>query len=612
MVRSGMIKVILSLFFLSLSTQYAFAGHEVKIEQLEQANGKLELLPLIDIFIDKHNSLLLDDVLHYSVDKGFKAGNEVGNSLGFSKATAWIRFSIKNNGHFNEQLLLELNHPPIDEITLFSQQKDGSFKQITTGESLPFFSREVNYRSYVFRLPIDDNESKNYFLKISTEGSMQLPLTLWTATAFIGEKEWETLLLGAYFGVMHLLMISMLTVFFMSKDKLFLYYSLYLLSSIVIQASLNGFSFQYVWPNLPLWSHHFTALGLGFTGICSLIFSGAFLQLWGDKHRYLKVIYSLLITVTIVGMLMVLAGEYTNGVILLSLFGLLNPLVILLAAVISMRSGYPPARYFFVAWALFLVGICISALLYFGLIQHSVYSAYSMQLGSFLEVTLLGYALMKRIELLRLEKEQAQIKAQDSLFELNHKLEERVEQRTARLEATNAVLAELASHDSLTGLLNHNTSLDYLKRMQNLAVRHNQSLSVIMLDIDFFKVINDTFGHPVGDKVLVAIANILKKCMRDSDGAGRYGGEEFLLILPETDLDNAGNLASRIQRCIKSMKINELEGKEVTASFGISVFEESVPNKDLVSQADTALYQAKESGRNRVVLFEPRTNIYNN
>lgn len=605
MTRSRFVTALVYLFLIYVPLQPSVASPDIKIEQLQQSNGKLNILPFIDILVDESNKLTIDDVTEQAASDLFIPGTVIGNSFGFSKASYWVRFTINNSLDANTPLLLELDHPSIDHVSLFYPQKDGHFRQTVTGESVFFDSREVHYRSFLFSIPVKDQQTSTYYLLLRTQGSMHIPLKLWTFKTFIDEKELENLFLGSYFGVMHILMLSMLISFFMSRDKLFLYYALYLLSASVFQASLNGFSFQYMWPNLPEWSSRFTALSLGFTVICSLIFSAAFLQLWTTKYRYLKALYLFIIALTSIGMLMVLFGGYSKGVILLSLVGGLIPPIILIVAIISMQSGYPPARYFLVAWALFLIGVFIQALLYFGLIPPSMFSVYSMQVGSIFEVTLLGFALMKRIELLRLDKERAQLNAQQSLFKLNHKLESLVAERTAGLQDANQALKELVSHDGLTGLLNHNASIDYLKRMQTLTIRHLKPLAVIMLDIDFFKIINDNFGHPVGDKVIVAIASILKNNLRDSDGAGRYGGEEFVLILPETDLDSAKELADRIRENIMKVKIADLGEKEVTASFGISVFDPHLPNSDLINQADIALYKAKASGRNKVMVFDP-------
>ncbi|HID04031.1 MAG TPA: GGDEF domain-containing protein, partial [Desulfobacterales bacterium] len=139
---------------------------------------------------------------------------------------------------------------------------------------------------------------------------------------------------------------------------------------------------------------------------------------------------------------------------------------------------------------------------------------------------------------------------------------------------------------------------------KSFAQRYGKNLAVIMLDIDRFKVINDRFGHPAGDKVIVAITATLKGTLRESDGCGRYGGEEFLLILPESGVQDVCFLAERIRLKIEELRIPEIDNLPVTASLGIAVFDPSNPDENLIGIADKALYEAKHSGRNQVVIAD--------
>jgi diguanylate cyclase (GGDEF)-like protein len=124
---------------------------------------------------------------------------------------------------------------------------------------------------------------------------------------------------------------------------------------------------------------------------------------------------------------------------------------------------------------------------------------------------------------------------------------------------------------------------------------------VILLDIDRFKEINDKYGHAKGDRVLKATADLLRKTIRNADSAGRWGGEEFLVVCPETDLAGAGALAEKLRMAFADTQFPE--GIHRTASFGVAVFQgEGV--EELVGRADDALYAAKEAGRNRVALAE--------
>jgi len=160
-------------------------------------------------------------------------------------------------------------------------------------------------------------------------------------------------------------------------------------------------------------------------------------------------------------------------------------------------------------------------------------------------------------------------------------------------------------HDSLTGLLNHTASKDKLGAAIRQAVAEQQPLSVAMIDIDHFKKINDSYGHPMGDQVIRSVAWFLKQRLRKTDLIGRYGGEEFLLVLPEADVDLAMEVLDRIRRDFSLIKhpFNET-WFSATFSGGVTQLETQACAGALIKQADEALYAAKRAGRNRVVRWE--------
>ncbi|MCS6885821.1 MAG: GGDEF domain-containing protein [Acidobacteriota bacterium] len=159
-----------------------------------------------------------------------------------------------------------------------------------------------------------------------------------------------------------------------------------------------------------------------------------------------------------------------------------------------------------------------------------------------------------------------------------------------------------ATRDPLTGLANRSYFQNEIQKTFSIASRHNRVFSIMMMDIDFFKKINDTFGHDVGDNVLRKVADILMKHLRAHDVAARYGGEEFIILLPETPLSGALTVAERIRLAVEAFNF-EIVGcsRKVTVSSGIADYPACAKEPDeLIKRADEALYQAKTSGRNRV------------
>jgi diguanylate cyclase (GGDEF)-like protein len=177
-------------------------------------------------------------------------------------------------------------------------------------------------------------------------------------------------------------------------------------------------------------------------------------------------------------------------------------------------------------------------------------------------------------------------------------------------KAAKAKLAHMASHDSLTGLYNRREIESCLDHVYQQMIRYKRSLSVCLLDIDNFKLINDTRGHQVGDQVLANLAKILKQMTRGADCCGRYGGEEFLLVLPETDVQGAMRLGELLRHRIEQafMSVDSQESLlKITVSIGIAELTSEISDPDqLLSIADKALYVAKNSGRNRVYAEVPQ------
>jgi diguanylate cyclase (GGDEF)-like protein len=172
----------------------------------------------------------------------------------------------------------------------------------------------------------------------------------------------------------------------------------------------------------------------------------------------------------------------------------------------------------------------------------------------------------------------------------------------------NARLFAAVTYEGLTGLLRREAILEQLERELERALRYNRPLTIAMADLDYFKVVNDRFGHLAGDSLLRRIAQVVAGSLRGSDWIGRYGGEEFLLVLPETDIGEAGAVAEKIRALVQRTRVPMEDGStmRVTLSIGLAAVDElgsrteKVTARDLIAAADRSLYEAKHGGRNRV------------
>ena len=209
------------------------------------------------------------------------------------------------------------------------------------------------------------------------------------------------------------------------------------------------------------------------------------------------------------------------------------------------------------------------------------------------------YLLLEKSRLIAyLTQANAQIEA------MNRNLEQQVAERTRQLEAANACLQQLTHTDDVTGLYNQRFLFLRLGEEFRRAKRYHYDLSIIMADLDRFKTVNDTHDHLYGTRVLIQIGQLLLQGVRSLDFAIRYGGDEFVLLLPHTSLDAAIMIAQRLRATIEAAILGD-EGDpcRITSSLGIASLDSVTSNdpNELLREADRALYLAKEQGRNRVV-----------
>lgn len=185
---------------------------------------------------------------------------------------------------------------------------------------------------------------------------------------------------------------------------------------------------------------------------------------------------------------------------------------------------------------------------------------------------------------------------------LIQRISKQLEYRNRQLDDLNRQVNAVAIHDQLTGLYNRHFIVDQLERQFETFVRYGNACSIVMVDIDYFKQVNDRYGHAVGDSVLVALSRLMENMVRHGDLIGRYGGEEFLLILPMTDIAAASQLAQRIRTGLAAEPlIDQPVMLVVTASFGVAQIRSGETIDDWLVRVDRAMYRAKESGRDCVM-----------
>ena len=211
---------------------------------------------------------------------------------------------------------------------------------------------------------------------------------------------------------------------------------------------------------------------------------------------------------------------------------------------------------------------------------------------------IISFYISKKLKYRFMQYEKSITSKNEELNTLNNTLEYKVEQRTNELEKMKNDLEKLATTDMLTQIHNRYSIMNILNNEMHRSKRYNTPLSLIIFDIDFFKKVNDTYGHDVGDKTLFSLSQLVQKNLREIDQVGRYGGEEFLIVLPNTTLNEAKIFTNRLRKDVEIYSF-EIVGS-ITISLGLVEFEHNETLNELFKRVDNLLYKSKGNGRNKV------------
>ncbi|MBN2159320.1 MAG: ATP-binding protein [Spirochaetes bacterium] len=374
-------------------------------------DGQTSSYPLgrhISILKDDGGGMTIDDVTAPSAAARFVPSRDDSPSFGFDQTVYWALFRIRNGLPRDEEWFLELEYPHMDSIEVYYREKGGAFTVKNAGDIYPFDRREIDYRNFVFSIPVPAGQDRAVYLRFSGKCSKQFPLTLWKPSAFADKIITENFYLGIYYGIILVMILYNLFIFFFIRDRSYLFYVIYIFTYGLVQMAYNGLAFKLLWPMLPAWHNISIPFLIGLAIVWMAVFSQSFLHTREHTVVMHRSFYAIM-AVGIGTMAYSLFGDYLTAIESAMKLMVLTSVIIIISAVICMRRGFRPARFFLMAWLFFLCGMILIALNKLNILPIMFITEYANQIGSAIEVTLISVALADRFNIINQEKKEAQL-----------------------------------------------------------------------------------------------------------------------------------------------------------------------------------------------------------
>lgn len=578
---------------------------------------------------DPAGLLTIEDMMS-QIDRGGWQTKEKGHlEWRYTDDAIWYRFDLLADIQQPVNYVLELVAPFLDRIDFYHVKYDQFdnpylYNYAAGGDQVTDGEKYLHSRNPVFPLELVPGTRNTVMMRIETTSALIVPMNLMEERTYRELEEKAQAFFGVLFGFMLVMAIYNSVIWLFLRDKTFFYYVMYVLFALAYQLSLAGFGTHYVWG----WSQWFTQNGITFLVSGAFMFAGLFVIAFLSLKNSTPRLYGLSMAMVILyGGFLVASLVMPESLLvpILQPLGIVASGLVLYAGVYLWRQGSVWAKYMSISWCVLIVGTIVYTLMLLGFIERNPVTEYLQCVGFAIEVSMLSIALAARMNQERLAKRFAMETALDLAHRVNTanqeklliqrqanlELEEKVNRKTMELRsamedlwAANRQLEEISMKDQLTGLYNRRYFDEYFPRQYRNCSLLGKPISVLVIDIDYFKKINDVHGHLAGDECLKTIAKVISSTdQREDDKIVRFGGEEFVIVLPNTNADGANSVAERMRQMVeKTVFVTNGRRIPLTISIGVAAL---VPNdsqspESVLHKADNALYEAKRSGRNCV------------
>ena len=537
---------------------------------LAPERARVDVWPALRLLSDPSHRLTLADVQQRQQE--FVAPQSPASNLGVRRDAVWLYLPVRVRGG-DGRWVLNINYPPLQRIDLFLVSDGRLVQQQRLGSELPFAERPMPSRALSAKLQLPPDQQHELFLRVSTQTSMVLPITLSTHEEFHANESASQLVQGLINGIALALLAYSLVHGIALRSAVFGLYAVMLVGTSVFFLSFFGLGSQYLWHDPgPLVNRIaplsvLVALSAGALFVARALETAQRLPRIDRGLKALAAASALGFLVSVLGLV-----DYHVTQVMPTLLGTVLMLLSTVAASLQARGGDRVAVYMLIGWGAYTLGALSMAALLRGLLPANALTLHLFQWSSLVEMLAWLRVLSLHVEAVRHDGERAKIERQ--------------------------ALLVLAHTDALTGLPNRRGLAEALARAVPLCSA-TQVLAVFLLDLDGFKPINDRFGHDAGDELLVAVGKRLHDNVRNGDLVARLGGDEFVIMVaglrgePEAQL-----LGNKLLRAFDTPF--EIAGQPcrigLTIGFALAPHDGREAG-DLLKRADAAMYAGKQAGR---------------
>ena len=556
--------------------------------------------------------LLTDEFSHYNKftmqyldDKTGKAIiEEVANTpfiqttsneftFGYKADVIWFKIELENLSNI-DQFVLSFNEVLWSNFD-FYYNRDAKWVKKVNGLDVPLLKREIKDLNPAFSFSLDKNKQTTLYVRAKTISGQLGKFEIFAHDEYFNPT--RITITKIYIGVAFMLVgIILLNIYslYLTRELTYVYYVAYVFTSIAFTSMHSG---SYLIVGMNGWDEGLHTVG-AFLVLFLILFTDRFLEF----KQELPTIHKLLMYSVGILLIFIVFIFYNapNICMIFNIYSIFVFTILFIGVVKTLVKGSQDVKLYLVALIIYMLFMGLLIGTFNTLLPYMELTRHLFLLGSFIEITLFTFILTRKyrtvtLEKLRIQAELLQEKGKNEAY-----LESEIDKRTQELQL-------LASTDSMTKLYNRRYFTEISDSMFDLAKRNDTALAVIMIDIDDFKFINDTYGHGIGDKVIIDIAKILQNCSRKSDIVSRWGGEEFLMLLPQTEQDGVLIIAEKIRDIIENKGIHLDKNQQIhfTVSIGVSLVNiyNELNLEASIHRADKALYQAKKNGKNRIFLL---------